>query len=193
MKKTLFVLLGAVLLIGGGCIGKGSDNTPTVDVEIDREAILFEAKEQGLIMGDEEALKMGQVLVDDGGVSPNDVEAYLAQDFTDWSGAALADVTGGGSYGIAHASYINGSFKIIADMGNVPSPSDGYFYEGWLVRRGNNMSVISTGRAQVIGEKLLNVYTSSTNLSDHDFYVLTLEPDDGNPAPAEHILEGTLR
>ncbi len=153
MKKTLFVLLGAVLLIGGGCIGKGSDNTPTVDVEIDREAILFEAKEQGLIMGDEEALKMGQVLVDDGGVSPNDVEAYLAQDFTDWSGAALADVTGGGSYGSAHASYINGSFKIIADMGNVPSPSDGYFYEGWLVRRVNNMSVISTGRAQVIGEK----------------------------------------
>jgi hypothetical protein len=193
MKKTLLAILGTVILLGGGCFGGDSDPAVDAVVEIDREAILFEAKEQGLIMNDDEIDTMEQMLSDDGGVSPDDLEAYLAQDFTDWSGAALADVTGGGSFGIAHAAYINGSFMIVADMGNVPSPSNGYFYEGWIVRRGSDMSVISTGRAQVVGEKLVNVYASSTNLADHDFYVLTLEPDDGDPAPAEHILEGTLR
>ncbi len=193
MKKALFIVLVTVLFLGAGCLGKNSEPESDSIVEIDRGAILFEAKEQGLIMDDEEITSMVQMMSDDGGVSPEDVAAYLEQDFTDWSAAGLADVTGGGSYGIARSAYINNHYTIVADMGNVPVPADGYFYEGWIVRRGSDMSVISTGAAVKVNDKLINVYSSATNLSDHDFYVLTLEPDDGDPAPAEHILEGTLK
>lgn len=39
----------------------------------------------------------------------------------------------------------------------------------------------------------MNTYSSGEDLTDHNFYVLTIEPDDGNPAPADHIVEGTLK
>ncbi len=52
---------------------------------------------------------------------------------------------------------------------------------------------MSTGPAEILEYTYINIFTSSTDYSDHDFYVLTLEPDDGNTAPDEHILEGTLK
>jgi len=67
------------------------------------------------------------------------------------------------------------------------------FYEGWLVRRGDSFSVLSIGHAVKTEKGYMNVYQSPTDLSDHAFYVLTLEPEDGNSAPEEHILEGSFR
>ena len=61
----------------------------------------------------------------------------------------------------------------------------------WLVNKDTN-SVISTGKAKYIDGKFVNTYTSTKDLSDHKFYVLTLEPDDSNPKPADHILEGNF-
>ena len=78
-------------------------------------------------------------------------------------------------------------------MGNLPEPAEGYFYEGWLVRRGDSFSVLSIGHAVKTEKGYMNVYQSPTDLSDHAFYVLTLEPEDGNSAPEEHILEGSFR
>lgn len=193
MKKTFLLLLGAIVLVGGGCFGNDSASVDEGPVEIDRDAILFEAKQQGLIMSDDESAQMVEGVSEDAGSTPEGIEQYLNQDFSEWSSAALADVTGGGSYGIAHAAFISGQYQLVVEMGNVPDLAEGYFYEGWIVRRGANMSVISTGVAEIVEDKLVNVYMSNTNLTDHDFYVLTLEPDDGDPAPAEHILEGTLK
>lgn len=129
-----------------------------------------------------------------GGRSVEEVASYLKTDVKGWRAGALADVTGGGSFGLAHVQLVDGQFTLIAKLGGLPDPADGYFYEGWLVRRGAELSVVSTGRALRADEDwYLNVFHSPTDLLDHDFYVLTLEPDDGDPAPAEHILEGTIK
>jgi len=38
----------------------------------------------------------------------------------------------------------------------------------------------------------MNNFTSDIDYSSYDFYVLTLEPNDGDPAPADHIVEGAV-
>lgn len=102
--------------------------------------------------------------------------------------------TGGAASGVAKAGYEDGSYHLIATFENIPDPinENRYFYEGWVVRRGADFSVISTGKVNKEEGGYVNLYTSETNLLDHDFYVLTLEPNDGDPAPDEHIVEGTM-
>ncbi len=104
----------------------------------------------------------------------------------------LLDVIGGNSSGIAQSRFENGTYELLVTFSELPEPLDTDFYEGWVVRKGVNLSVISTGEAQEKDGVYQNVFTSNKDLTDHDFYVLTLEPDDGDPTPAEHILEGVL-
>jgi len=109
---------------------------------------------------------------------------------------SLEDVSGGSSSGEATALFSEGGYSLEAIFSNnLPEPEEGYFYEGWVVRRGIGLSVISTGAAYKDEDVGIyrNDYTDERDLTDHDFYVLTLEPDDGDPAPAEHILEGVLQ
>lgn len=196
MKKSFFWAFLAIVFIGGGCVGGGEpQDIEEVASGIDRDSILFEAQKNGLIMTDEEisAMTSGSLVADESGETPEIIERYLETDVRGWASAALADVTGGESFGIAHTQFESGLFTLISNMGNLPDPAEGYFYEGWLVRRGESMSVISTGVAEKTAEGYVNVYTSKIDLSEYDFYVLTLEPNDEDPAPAEHILEGTLR
>lgn len=84
--------------------------------------------------------------------------------------------------------FLAGSFK------NLPVLSPDFFYEGWVVRTGNNPEAISTGKVFAVDNNTtyINEFGTDVDLTDHDLYVLTLEPDDGDPAPAAHILEGTL-
>lgn len=192
-KPLLLIVLGLVVLSGFGCSRDQGQNKPSE--EINREDILFEAKKNGLIM-DEQAIKTmtdSTYLQPDAGTQPKNLDSYLLKKTDGWKSAALADVTGGGSFGLAFTQLDKSGFTLIAKMGNLPIPQEGFFYEGWIVRRGDTMSVVSTGKVQQVGEQTVNVFLSPTDFSDHDFYVLTLEPDDGDPAPAEHILEGTIK
>jgi hypothetical protein len=107
----------------------------------------------------------------------------------------LSDVTGGDASGFAEAGFnVENEMYLLSMIGqNLPDLEPGYFYEGWIVRRGSNMSVISTGELEMEAPgTYTNVFSTMQNLTDHDFYVLTLEPDDGDPAPADHILDGEL-
>jgi len=101
--------------------------------------------------------------------------------------------TGGNSSGTAQADFnsVEG-YKLKAVFENLPDPQGNEFYEGWIVRQGSDMDVLSSGVAEKENGQYVNTFSSDTDLTDHDFYVLTLEPDDGDPAPADHILEGTL-
>jgi len=116
----------------------------------------------------------------------------------------LTDVTNGetvrgietlaNTSGFARAGSAGETFIVDAEFKSLPDPSGNDFYEGWVIRRGDNISIVSTGRLEKEeGLSYTNVFTTSTDLLDHNFYVLTLEPDDNDPAPADHILEGTLR
>jgi len=95
------------------------------------------------------------------------------------------------SSGKAEAVFKDGVYYLRAILYKLPIPKDEFFYEGWIVRK-DPLSVISTGEAQLIDGRYVNVYRSGQDLTDHDFYVLTLEPNDGNPAPADHVLEGLM-
>ena len=95
--------------------------------------------------------------------------------------------------GTAQAGFDDDLYVLEVLFIDLPDPQGDDFYEGWVVRRGADMSVISTGVIEKEDDTMSsNVFTSPVNLLDHDFYVLTLEPNDGDPAPADHILEGVL-
>ncbi len=193
MKFPLIIISFVLVLTGIGCANseKVADVTDE-PVVIDRDAILLDAKETGLIMNDNEIeqMKSSDALSDLESLPMGFNADILSQDFSGWSSAALADVTGGEGFGIARSIFENNQYTLVVEMGNLPEPSESYFYEGWVVRRGSELSVVSTGVVEKLDEKFVNVFKSATDLSDHDFYVLTLEPDDNDPAPAEHILEG---
>jgi hypothetical protein len=86
-----------------------------------------------------------------------------------------------------------GEYRLLAKFADLPELEEGYFYEGWIVRS-EPLSVISTGALEMDDEtgEYLNTYYAQEDLSDHLQYVLTLEPDDGDPAPADHVLEGVF-
>ena len=196
MKKFAF-LACTVVLAGTGCFGSGeaTEDTSATGSIVDRASILVEARENGLIMDELEILAMRAAVLeqDPQGRSPEDVVGYLETNVKDWWSAALADVTGGDGYGIAHTTFQGGTFTVLAEMGNLPEPASEYFYEAWLVRRDGELAVLSLGPAQRIEDDYVVVYLTSTDFSDHDFFILTLESDDGNPAPGEHILEGNIK
>ncbi len=107
-------------------------------------------------------------------------------------GDVLSINTNGAASGNAEASFENGVYSLRATFENLPDPENNEFYEGWIVRKGINFDVLSTGVAQKVDGVYINEFSLEEDISDHTFYVLTIEPDDGNPAPADHILEGDL-
>jgi len=57
-----------------------------------------------------------------------------------------------------------------------------------------NFDVISTGKLVEADGHYKNIFVGDTDQTDYARYVLTLEPDDGDPAPAkDHIVEGDLK
>jgi hypothetical protein len=122
---------------------------------------------------------------------PNDKAVELDTFNPQYSGN-LVDVSGGEASGFVQVDNIEGDYQLVSVFENLPELEDGYFYEGWIVRRGENMSVISTGKVEAPDGMYINLFNSTEDLRDHDFYVLTLEPDDGDPAPAEHVIEGEI-
>ncbi len=103
----------------------------------------------------------------------------------------LKDVSSGSATGIAMQDYKFGNYMFHAKFQDLPLLQNGDFYEGWVVRR-EPFHFISTGKIVEVNRELVNTYLSSDNLLEHDFYVLTLEPDDNDPSPATHILEGVM-
>ncbi|MAG19829.1 hypothetical protein CL618_00135 [archaeon] len=101
--------------------------------------------------------------------------------------------TNGNAKGVSQASFNGESYNLLATFENLPDPQGSDFYEGWIVRKGVKFNVLSSGKAEKIDGKYVNMYASGKDLTDHTFYVLTIEPDDGDPAPAGHVLEGTMK
>jgi len=106
----------------------------------------------------------------------------------------LEDVSGGKAFGAVNANFAE-RYDLLATFANLPATEGSDFYEGWIVKKveGGEDNVISTGIVRKIEDIYTNSFLSKDDLTDHDFYVLTLEPNDGDPAPAKHILEGTLK
>lgn len=107
--------------------------------------------------------------------------------------AELADVSSGTGSGIATRDFDGTTFThmILADLAD---PDAGAFYEGWLVRGeegDEDFDAIPTGRLRVAKGGFMLEFTSTTDLSDYQGVVVTIETvADGTPE--EHVLEGTF-
>lgn len=107
--------------------------------------------------------------------------------------ASLEDVTGGDAFGLANLTQIEGfeTMDLNVSMEGLAPLEEGFFYEGWVV---NGSDVVSTGAIQKEGDLWTNNFVKIDYAEDLEGmkYILTLEPDDGNPAPADHVLDGTF-
>lgn len=188
------LLVLALSATGFGCV-KTNKPTETPESTIDRKAVILEAKQNGLIMDDGEVTRMKDtsvLVVDDQKRPAQSLTVFESETFSGWLSAALADVTGGSSFGLAHTKTIHGVFTSYAKVGGLPEPAQGYHYEAWLVRRRDGMKVLNIGTFEKSGEFFVSTYASKMDLSAFDFYVITLQPD-ASSEPAEHILEGMIR
>lgn len=109
--------------------------------------------------------------------------------------ATLEDVSNSGSSGVVTAEYYDdGLYELLAEFEDLAELDSGFFYEGWLVNQTTN-DFFSTGALEVDPQgNLVDNYLGEKDYQSegYDFYVLTLEPDDDNPEPAKHIVEGKL-
>jgi hypothetical protein len=102
----------------------------------------------------------------------------------------LKDVSGGNAQGEAWVVIENNKTYHKAVATNLPELTNNDFYEGWLVRK-TPFDFFSTGE-MLFDEKLqtwILKYETEGDKSDYTQVVITLEPDDGDPAPAKHIIE----
>lgn len=187
-------LIGLIALFGFGCsrVSKPAEENKQ---DIDRTAILLEAKKQGLIMdtGEIQHMQDPDVLVlDDKKLSTPDSTFLNGVDFKSWKAAALADVTGGTSYGLVRLNFLQGKFRVAATFGDLPQTTDTSTYQAWLVKRGDGMKVLNLGTLNVIGNVMTLTYASKVDLSEYDFFVVTLQTPN-TTVPGEHLLEGVIR
>ena len=108
-----------------------------------------------------------------------------------WDATIRWIVTSNDALWHASVSYTDGDFVLHAEFDGLTDPQNDDFYEGWLVQK-SPFKFISTGELKKVDGNYVNHFESETDYRSYDFYVLTLEPNDGDPAPADHIFEGTV-
>lgn len=103
---------------------------------------------------------------------------------------SLGDVSGGTASGLAWTVFKDGKTHHRVVAKDMPKLTNGDFYEGWLVKRPVPGGFFTTGEMNNEGDGDFTLdYTQEGNVTDHPKVVITLEPDDGDPAPAAHIIE----
>lgn len=102
----------------------------------------------------------------------------------------LTDVSGGQGYGDGYRTQEATLFIYKAAV-TLAEPTGGNFYEAWLFNPtlGN---FISLGKMSKMLDRWIISYESETDYSDFTKMVITSEPNDNDPAPAKHILEGNF-
>jgi len=77
---------------------------------------------------------------------------------------------------------------------NVALPKDGSFYEGWLVNPKTNERVSTGHLKSLFGDVRHNLdYQAERDLRAFTKVIITLEQDDGNPAPGKEVASGILK
>jgi hypothetical protein len=100
---------------------------------------------------------------------------------------SLTDVSGGTGAGETFRTYQDGKFAltIAADL---PTPQAGYFYQGWIKK---DSDYVSVGKLELAKGGYLLDFSSDTNYSDYNSVIVTSEKvNDKNPET--HLLEGSF-
>jgi thiol-disulfide isomerase/thioredoxin len=121
---------------------------------------------------------------------PSSEAEPLLSDSYDYYGT-LSAVDGSDAFGEAGFSFKD-KLELKASINSLKDPDEGFFYEGWLVDPSVEGKFISTGELNKENDIWVNNFTSPVDYTSYTKYVLTIEPKDGDPAPADHVVEGTL-
>lgn len=117
--------------------------------------------------------------------------------------ARLADVTDGNSFqeittngdaqGVVYTSFHNERYELVADLRGLPELTGDEYYEGWISNGSEEGSVVSTGRLSMQDGVYINYFQTDRDLRNHTQYQVTLEQNNGDPAPSGYVvLEGSL-
>ncbi|PCI29972.1 hypothetical protein COB55_01165 [Candidatus Wolfebacteria bacterium] len=184
--STPLVLFVLVLIIIAGVVYNKKQSDVAEKVDVETKEMMMKADLTDAV----EMEKIDDVMMDSITKMPYQ---YAGQLLDVTKGEVIRGLdTKGTSSGLAQSTIKDGKYTLLVSSKDLPDPQGTDFYEGWVVRKGLSFSVVSTGKLEKVDGVYINMYVSNDDLIDHDFYVLTIEPDDGNPAPAEHILEGTM-
>lgn len=172
--RGVFIALGLIVIVG--C---GNDTSDTLSAQKQSPAILSERPVQ---VTDEEKKEM----------ITRDLE--LTQRFAGGFSTMLKDVSDGTASGVARIAFPNDTTEHFVHAEDLPVLDDNSFYEGWLVSDAQDGDFFSTGEMIFNQERQMWEldYSASGDQSDYAMVVITREPRDDDPAPAEHILEGTF-
>ncbi len=110
--------------------------------------------------------------------------------FADAVSIDLKDVAKSGATGKAWLVFKDGKTYHRVTSPNLPALTNDDFYEGWIVK--GLFSIVSSGKMEfdsARNEWILD-YVTDGDKTDHKTIVITQEPNDGDPAPAKHIIEG---
>ena len=162
--SALWAILGLVVLAGIILITTNQNGRP-------------ESEDQAIMEKNDEAMMMKK--------EAQDVFAKAAS-------ITLSDVASSGASGTAKLAFSNGKTYHRVEVQNLPPLSGDDFYEGWLVKNPATKDFFSTGKMTVnpqTREATLE-YITDGDKTDYRTVVITSEPNDGNPEPDKHILEG---
>lgn len=150
-KPVVIGAIALVVVVLGGAYYLTQQSTEKVEEEV------------GGVMVDKEIEDMMEKTEPTEDAMMKDVDEAMAKDMMamsyEYSGE-LSDVTegknirglntGGNASGVAKANYKDGAYDLLVTFKNLPDPQGTDFYEGWIVRRVNSFSVISTGKVKKV-------------------------------------------
>lgn len=175
MKKIILAAIVVLILAGGIFILlKNKPREEKISSEITLEA--------SKMMNDEVKLKPAMTEAE-----KEEIERIFREKGVEMT--MLKDVSGGQVVGTGWRYFDGNKFMQKIEASRLPAVGKGFYYEGWLV---SDQGFFSIGRmAEEEGTGRL-YYATNKDKSEFKGAVVTLEPEDGNPAPDKHILEGNF-
>ncbi|HUV47285.1 MAG TPA: hypothetical protein VMW29_04070 [Candidatus Bathyarchaeia archaeon] len=179
-RSNILVGFGLVLLVLAGFFylrsQKSKEAIPSKfeEVIVQEEGAVRKNGEEVKAMSEEEVKQMREEV---DGVLSSGSEA-----------TEIRDLVGSGAEGEVKRAFSDGKFYYRLNVSGLRLPEKGYYFEGWF-KKGDDF--LSVGRLELsaLGEAKL-YYTASEDRSEYNQILVTLEPEDGNEAPAKAVLEG---
>ena len=199
-KKILgVVVVVAIAFFVGKAIGGPDDTEPvaedvqaTLDVGGGTGSSIVSDVLSGEVLSIpvDDAIVLDEVIEDEADIAQDTTSVAVGDAASEIALTAVDDWMGSGS---ATIQYADGSTQHVV-VATLPDPPVGYFYEGWLVRS-KPFDFFSTGAMIQHADDLkwYLLWEDNKDVRDYKKVVITLEPDDRDPAPAEHVLEGMFR
>lgn len=137
----------------------------------------------------DDAIVLDEEVTEEANIAQDTTAVEVANDASEIALTAIGDFRGSAT---ASSQFSEVGFQHVV-VATLPDPPVGYYYEGWLIRS-KPFDFFSTGRLIQHADDLkwYLVWEDTEDKRDYRKVVVTLEPDDGNIAPADHVLEGVF-